>query len=697
MKKTILSLVVLFCTMTSVNAQQLLKGDMNDDGDLTIGDVTALVEIVMGRKEPIPIDFSIAMTTVDNERLYGTWVTQDNEKIVVFDETSALYNDIKFSYDYFPNMGKLILSDKVSGLTKVILFVEKTSDSQIHIFDNELGDNIEYLMSNAKKVKNITLSSSSLELSVDETEILSATITPTNARQIVKWRSSNEEVATVAGGVVSAVGEGTATITCSATDGTEKTATCEVTVTKKMILVTDITLSESSLELEVGNTGTLEATVIPDNASNGNVIWSSSDEAIVTVSEGVITAVSVGTATITCSAADGSGKTVTCKVKVTPKVILVTDITLSESSLELEAGNTRTLEATVIPDNASNGNVIWSSSDEAIVTVSEGVITAVSVGTATITCSAADGSGKTVTCKVKVTPKVILVTDIILSQSFVELNVGNTETIEITVAPDNASNKSVIWSSSDETVATVSDGVVTAISNGTATITCSAADGSGKAAMCEVTVIIEYEYVDLELDTGTLWATCNIGALAPEDIGTFFAWGEVQPNSYYSWSNYAHCNGTKTTLTKYCTNASYWGGGSNGPDNLILLAQEDDAATQLWGEDWCMPTIGQLKELLGVTVLKTYETRTYNGITVGGIKFTHRNKSIFIPIGGYMKGNSKADSSYGYYWSKQNINTTNISANYLRLSTDVNNLNAYSALDRCYGMLIRPVRKKTNN
>ena len=611
MKKTILSLVVLFCTITSVNAQQLLKGDMNDDGDLTIGDVTALVEIVMGRKEPIPIDFSIAMTTVDNERLYGTWVTQDNEKIVVFDETSALYNDIKFSYDYFPNMGKLILSDKVSGLTKVILFVEKTSDSQIHIFDNELGDNIEYLMSNAKKVKNITLSSSSLELSVDETEILSATITPSNARQIVKWRSSNEEVATVAGGVVSAVGEGTATITCSATDGTEKTATCEVTVTKKMILVTDITLSESSLELE--------------------------------------------------------------------------------------AGNTRTLEATVIPDNASNGNVIWSSSDEAIVTVSEGVITAVSVGTATITCSAADGSGKTATCKVKVTPKVILVTDIILSQSFVELNVGNTETIEITVAPDNASNKSVIWSSSDETVATVSDGVVTAISNGTATITCSAADGSGKAAMCEVTVIIEYEYVDLELDSGTLWATCNIGALAPEDIGTFFAWGEVQPNSYYSWSNYAHCNGTKTTLTKYCTNASYWGGGSNGPDNLILLAQEDDAATQLWGEDWCMPTISQLRELLGVTVLKTYETRTYNGITVGGIKFTHRNKSIFIPIGGYMKGNSKADSSYGYYWSKQNINRTNISANYLKLSTDINNLNAYSALDRCYGMLIRPVRKKTNN
>ena len=80
-----------------------------------------------------------------------------------------------------------------------------------------------------------------------------------------------------------------------------------------------------------------------------------------------------------------------------------------------------------------------------------------------------------------------------------------------------------------------------------------------------------------------------------------------------------------TTLTKYCTNASYWGGGSNGPDNLILLAQEDDAATQLWGEDWCMPTISQLRELLGVTVLKTYETRTYNGITVGGIKFTHRN------------------------------------------------------------------------
>ena len=184
MKKTILSLVVLFCTMTSVNAQQLLKGDMNDDGDLTIGDVTILVDIIAGKRPPIPYDLSIPLTAVDNTRLFGTWETSDHESIVIFDETGAVYNNKKYSYQYYPNLGKLVLSDTEGGPAKVMLFVDKKSDTQISIFDNKIADFVLYDLSpEVVKVESITLSQKSLELTVDDTETIVATVLPEKAHQ----------------------------------------------------------------------------------------------------------------------------------------------------------------------------------------------------------------------------------------------------------------------------------------------------------------------------------------------------------------------------------------------------------------------------------------------------------------------------------------------------------------------------------
>ena len=153
--------------------------------------------------------------------------------------------------------------------------------------------------------------------------------------------------------------------------------------------------------------------------------------------------------------------------------------------------------------------------------------------------------------------------------------------------------------------------------------------------------------VDLDLPSGTLWATCNVGANSPEEYGNYFAWGETQPKTTYNWGTYQYSNGNNTTsLTKYCTNSSY---GYNGfTDNLTTLLPEDDAATANWGEGWRMPTNTEVQELFDNT---TATWTTQNGVR--GRKFTASNgNSIFVPAAGWYEETSRFEvTNYGYIWS----------------------------------------------
>lgn len=155
-----------------------------------------------------------------------------------------------------------------------------------------------------------------------------------------------------------------------------------------------------------------------------------------------------------------------------------------------------------------------------------------------------------------------------------------------------------------------------------------------------------HSYVDLGLPSGTLWATCNVGASAVEDYGYYFAWGETQPKDFYNWSTYRHCKGDESTFTKYCSNSDY---GNNGfTDNLTTLQPADDAATANWGGSWHIPTKEEWQELYDNTT-KSWVSK--NG--VNGCQFSATNgNSIFLPAA----GDSMEDSFYhlttdGYYWS----------------------------------------------
>ena len=180
----------------------------------------------------------------------------------------------------------------------------------------------------------------------------------------------------------------------------------------------------------------------------------------------------------------------------------------------------------------------------------------------------------------------------------------------------------------------------------------------GRINITDVTGLIDYilkgswpevphEWVDLGLPSGTLWATCNVGANAPEEYGDYFAWGETEPKEVYSWTNYKWCNGDYNTMTKYCSNSDY---GANGfVDNKKALDPEDDAAYVNWGPSWRMPTMAQFQELVENC---TWQLTTQNGV-VGQLAKGPNGKTLFLPAAGYRWNDSLDDAgSYGCYWSR---------------------------------------------
>lgn len=173
----------------------------------------------------------------------------------------------------------------------------------------------------------------------------------------------------------------------------------------------------------------------------------------------------------------------------------------------------------------------------------------------------------------------------------------------------------------------------------------------GCVDVVDVTMLVDYilgkrqinghDYIDLGLPSGTLWATCNIGASSPEDDGEYYAWGEIAPKSSYTWSNYILCDGSDTKLNRY----NSWSGYGK-VDNLSCLLPADDVAQVLWGGTWQIPTGEQADEL------KSNCTWTRDN-ALGGYKVTGPNgNSIFMPMAGYMKGSTLVlHGNTGYYWT----------------------------------------------
>lgn len=256
----------------------------------------------------------------------------------------------------------------------------------------------------------------------------------------------------------------------------------------QVIEVTGIELGESSVEMTVGTSHKLTATVLPENATEKGVIWESKDESIATVDqEGLVSAVKEGSTQIIVSTANGNFSTY-CSVTVKKTGADVSGITIDKDELKLTVGNSFRLTATVLPENATEKGVVWESKDESIATVDqEGLVSAVKEGSTQIIVSTANRKFSTV-CNVIIEKELVAVTSITLDQDVIELMVGSKYQFKATVLPDNATNKTLVWSSDDEQIATVSSsGVVTALEEGMATIHVHSLDKKVSAS-CDVSV-----------------------------------------------------------------------------------------------------------------------------------------------------------------------------------------------------------------
>ena len=168
------------------------------------------------------------------------------------------------------------------------------------------------------------------------------------------------------------------------------------------------------------------------------------------------------------------------------------------------------------------------------------------------------------------------------------------------------------------------------------------------------------EYVDLGLPSGIKWATCNVGANFPEDYGDYFAWGETEPKDNYSWSTYKYCNGSSSTMTKYCTSSSY-----GTVDNKTVLELEDDAAYVNWGGNWRMPTYDELNELKNTNNC-TWIWTTQNGVNGYKVISKVNGNSIFLPAAGGRSDDGFYNTGrYGDYWSNSLYAGSNNSAYYV--------------------------------
>ena len=248
----------------------------------------------------------------------------------------------------------------------------------------------------------VSFDQTAVTMTVGDTVALVATVLPSNTTdKSITYSSSNPAVAVAVNGTVTAAGVGTAVIIATTSNG--KTAICTVTVTSSTVAASGISLDKPALSLVVGDTEVLTAAVMPADATDKTVTWTSSDTAVATVENGIVTAKKAGTAVVI--ATTSNGKTASCTVTVSVPTVDDTGVTLNKTELSLSVGGSATLTATVTPANATVKTVTWRSSDALVITVKNGVVTAVGVGTATVTVTTSNG--KTATCTVTVKEKVI--------------------------------------------------------------------------------------------------------------------------------------------------------------------------------------------------------------------------------------------------------------------------------------------------
>ena len=340
-------------------------------------------------------------------------------------------------------------------------------------------------------VSSVEVSKLTYDLNVGEKEKVNYIISPKDAtNKNVIWSIGDSNIAIVDDkGSIVAKKTGRTNIILETEDG-NKTAILTINVKKSTkpikIEVNSISLDKTNLSIIKGKNEKLNVEFYPENATNKKVTWSSSNSNVVSVdSNGNITAKKVGVATITVTSVDGNKKAI-CDVSVTENKIDVTNLTLDKTKVTLEKGSSTKLNAKITPKDATDVSLTWTSSNNNIVSVNNGNITAKNIGTAIITVTS--NNGKKATSEVTVTD--VKISKIALSKSDTQVLRGENFKVDVTITPSTVIDKSVTWTSSNTKVATVdNNGNVKALDYGSSTIKATTKDGTNKSAKFIITVV----------------------------------------------------------------------------------------------------------------------------------------------------------------------------------------------------------------
>ena len=434
-----------------------------------------------------------------------------------------------------------------------------TGTAYISAKDNTSIDTCKIIViNNYVPVSSISLSKSSETISVGSTSKIIVNIEPSNAsNKTVYYTSSNSSIATVdLDGNIKGIKLGTAYISVNVEN---KTELYKVTVdnntnnndnysyNNQTVKLNSISIP-NTLTVQEGNTGKLNVTYSPSNATNKKITWKSSNTGIVTVDgSGNVKGIKVGTATITATSSDGN-HVATSKITVTAVDKTLKGISLNKKELTLEIGNEETLSVNYNPSNAENKKVTWTSSNETIAIVDNGKVKAIKPGTAEIKAISEEGK-KEATCKVTV--KSAPIESISFGDEEITVYVDSVTTLVTVPTPENTAIINPVWTSSEENVATVKDGTVTAKSIGTTKITVS--DESGKIsasininviAKPEEKLLITVDGYDLGFDINTKDYTLLIGNESSLNINV-----NRNQNKYSIGGNRDLKNGSIITVT----------------------------------------------------------------------------------------------------------------------------------------------------
>ncbi len=366
----------------------------------------------------------------------------------------------------------------------------------------------------AVPVTSLELNKTTANLEMYGTVQLTATVNEDATNKTVAWSSANTDVATVdENGNVEAKGVGTCEI--KATAGS-KTATCVVTVSH--IQPTSLTIIPESVTVDIDKSERLIASWMPLNATDTTITWRSENENIATVSNGVVTGVAAGTTNIIVKV----GKNASALVPVTVNEMMATSITVNPTSVTLQPKGQQVLVATVLPEKTSDKSVKWTSSDATKVSVDEntGKITANALTDedVPVIITATTKNGITATCEVSVTVNIIPVESVTIKPSELEIQLGKYQSLTAEIYPANATNKSVVWESSNPAVATVSQyGSVTARSIGTAVITAKGGDGVSGTCTVEVKAVEIQEIALSDVSLGVTESQLLSATITPSD------------------------------------------------------------------------------------------------------------------------------------------------------------------------------------